>query len=80
MTDYTDAGFDGFLSRSVDDNPRINLDSRGPVSTQMSFDRAQVSGFMGDTLQIGKTHINNTNITVDDGSNTRVVIGDDGGF
>lgn len=80
MTDYSDSGFDGFLSRSVDDIAQSNLDSPGPLGTQMSFDRSQVSGFMGDTLQIGKTHINNTNITVDDGSNTRVVIGDDGGF
>ncbi len=71
MTDYSynDAGFDGFLSRSIDDNPQVNLDSRGPQSTQMPFDRAQVSGLLGDTLRIGKVHF--------DGVKGRISIFDD---
>lgn len=79
--DYTDAGFDGFLSRSVDDLSQFNLDSQGPVTTQIPFDRAQVSGMLGDTIQIGNVKINNTNITLGDGTNQRLLIGEQkGGF
>ena len=77
MTDYTDSGFDGFLSRSVDDNPRVNLDSRGPVSTQMSFDRSQVSGMLGDTLQIGGIRLEKKAIIINDGENDFFIAGDD---
>ncbi len=51
--DYNSAGFDGFLSRSIDDVSQTNLDSQGPVSTQMAYDRTQVTGQLGDTLRIG---------------------------
>ena len=79
--DYNDAGFDSFLSRSIDNLTQINLDSQGPVSTQMKFDSAQLSGMVGDTLQVGQVKINKTNITMSDGNNTRLLIGEDtGGF
>lgn len=79
--DYTDSGFDGFLSRSIDNLTQINLDSQGPVSTQMKFDSAQVSGMIGDTLQVGQVRINRDNITLSDENNTRLLIGrDEGGF
>lgn len=79
--DYNDAGFDSFLSRSIDNLTQINLDSQGPVSTQMKFDTAQVSGMVGDTLQIGQVRINRDNITLSDENNTRLLIGrDEGGF
>jgi hypothetical protein len=51
--DYTTAGFDGFLSRSVDNTPRINLAAQGPNSTAIRYDASQVSGSLGNTLQIG---------------------------
>jgi hypothetical protein len=70
--DYTAAGFDGFLSRSIDDLSQVNLDSQGPQSKQIRYDDAQVSGFMGDTLQIGKVQITKTNITMDDDNNRRL--------
>ena len=50
---YTSAGFDGFLSRSIDKTPQVNLSDQGPVSTAVAFDRTQVSGMLGNTLQIG---------------------------
>ena len=79
--DYTTSGFDGFLSRSVDDLSQANLDSAGPQTTAMRYDSAQVSGMLGDTLQIGNVKINKTNITLSDGTNTRLLIGEDvGGF
>lgn len=51
--DYRAAGFDDFLSRSVDQTPQANLDSQGPISNSVPFDRTQVSGPVGDTIQVG---------------------------
>lgn len=76
--DYTAAGFDGFLSRSIDNLPKINLDSQGPSSTAMRYDSAQVSGFLGDTLQIGGVRIEREAIFINDGENDFLVMGDDG--
>lgn len=74
---YQDAGFDAFLSRSVDDLAQQNLDSRGPISTQVTFDRSQVSGPLGDTLQIGNITLNGSEgtIVLGDGENDRLIIG-----
>lgn len=69
--DYTDSGFDGFLSRSVDDLSQLNLESNGPQTTQRAFDRGQVSGQMGDILMIGKIRL--------DGVKGRVSTYDDNG-
>jgi hypothetical protein len=78
---YEKAGFDAFLSRSIDNTPQFNLDSRGPVSRQVAYDRTQVTGTLGDTLQIGQVRVNRTNITMSDGTNERLLIGEDkGGF
>ena len=55
--DYTEAGFDAFLSRSIDNLSQINLDSQGPQTTQVRYDSAQVSGALGDTLRIGSIHL-----------------------
>lgn len=51
--DLTDAGFDGFLSRSVDQTPAINLDSVQPANNALPFDRTQVTGSQGDTYNLG---------------------------
>lgn len=75
--DYTTAGFDGFLSRSIDDLSQVNLDSPGPVSTAVRYDGAQVSGMLGDSLQIGGVRLNKTNITANDGQNDFLLIGDE---
>lgn len=78
MGDYSDSGFDGFLSRSVDSLSQTNLDSAGPMSTQMPFDRAQVTGRVGDTLTIGNVRITKTGILMsDDNGNDVLLIGDE---
>lgn len=76
--DYTDSGFDGFLSRSVDNLSQVNLDSQGPVSTQIPFDRAQVSGPLGDTLRFGNIQLDGRKgrISIFDGDNEVVRIGE----
>lgn len=51
--DYQSAGFDGFMSRSIDDLNQSNLDSAGPVSTQLAYDRSQVTGMLGDSYRMG---------------------------
>lgn len=76
---YEAAGFDGFLSRSIDDIQQVNLDASGPRSTQLRYDGAQISGFMGDTLQIGSVRITKTGILMNDGNNDVLLIGDDNG-
>lgn len=73
--DYEDSGFDGFLSRSVDNLPQVNLDSRGPQSTAQAYDRSQVSGFLGDTFQVGGTKISRDNIIMNDGDTDVLLIG-----
>lgn len=78
---YETAGFDGFFNRSIDRAAQVNLSSPGVQSSQIAYDRVQVSGMLGDTLQVGNVHINKDNITLNDGSNDRLLIGfDSGGF
>lgn len=52
MSDYSDSGFDDFLSRSIDDVPQATLDSQGPSSLQTRFDASQVSGIIGDNVRV----------------------------
>lgn len=60
---YADAGFDQYLSRSID----------GPQTTalQVNFDQNQISGSLGDTLRVGNIFV--------DGKNGAIVIYDDQG-
>lgn len=69
--DYTAAGLDGFLSRSIDNLAQATLDSPGPVSTAVAYDRAQVTGPLGNVLQVG-------NISLD-GINGRISLFDSAG-
>lgn len=57
--DYTQAGFNPFLTRSIDVNvqPTLGVDSV-VQSRSVAFDRGQVNGFFGDILQIGRVRIN----------------------
>ncbi len=75
--DYITSGFDSFLCRSVDETPQQTLNSQGPVSTQIRYDAAQVSGALGDVLSVGKIKIDGVKgrISVFDNSgneNTRI--------
>ena len=76
--DYTTSGFDGFLSRSVDDLPQNNLDSAGPVSNSMAYDRNQVTGAIGNTIKVGNITIDGVKgrISIYDGTNEVVRIGE----
>lgn len=76
---YENAGFDSFLSRSVDEISQTNLSSVGPQTTQLRFDSAQVSGALGDTLRIGRIYLNGAegSIIMNDGNNDVLLIGED---
>lgn len=74
---YESSGLDGFLSRSIDSLSQVNLDAQGPQSTAIRYDSAQVSGFQGDTLQIGGVRITNKGIIMSDGNNDVLLIGDE---
>jgi hypothetical protein len=50
---YSSAGFDGFLMRSIDKTPQVNLADPGPQTTAIRYDSSQVSGMLGNALQIG---------------------------
>lgn len=84
--DYSITGISGFLSRSIDDVAWENtldahLNTLGNVpeqSTQQNFDQTMVTGSLGNTLQVGGISLNNNNITVNDGTNDFLIIGDDG--
>ena len=69
--DYIQAGFDGFLSRSIDDFTQVNLSSPGPQTTSIRYDSAQVTGPVGDTYRVGKIFF--------DGAKGRISIYDDNG-
>lgn len=73
--DYEQAGFDGFLSRSIDDVQQTNLESTGPISTQVRFDASQISGSLGDQLTIGNIKLDGVKgrISVYDDSNNEVI-------
>lgn len=78
-SDYTNSGFDKFLSRGDTPNLGSTLDQNVP-NNSMPADRTQITGAMGDTLRIGKIFLNGSagNITANDGTNDFLIIGDDG--
>lgn len=78
--DYSNAGLDSFLSRSIDDISQVNLDSTGPRSSAIRYDDSQQSGMMGDMIRIGKITLNGQdgNIVGNDGTNDFFIIGEDG--
>lgn len=73
---YADAGFNGFMSRSIDSTPAISLrqtasDFRKLNNQTINFDHQQTSGSMGDSFQVGGGGI------VLDGKNRRISIYDE---
>lgn len=76
---YQLAGFDGFMSRSIDDLSQVTLDSAGPQSAAIAFDRGQQSGAFGDTVQIGHIKLDGAagRIVMDDGNNNVFLVGED---
>jgi hypothetical protein len=75
---YEQAGFDGFLSRSIDNLSQVNLDSAGPQSTAIRYDSAQVSGLLGNTIRIGSIYLDGVKgrISIYDGNNEVIRLGE----
>lgn len=87
--DYSNSGImGGFISRSIDDvswentldahlNTLNNVPLAAPQSTAQNFDATQVTGSMGNTLQVGSVNINGSdgNITLANGGVTQMVLG-----
>lgn len=79
---YADAGFNGFLHRSIDTLPAGNLRDVALRATQMprtiNFDQQQVGGALGNVIKVGSITIDGTNgrISVYDGTNEVVRIGE----
>lgn len=74
---YTDAGFDGFFRRSIESDPNTTTLRGMAASFQqvnnnaINFDAQQVTGSLGDKLQVGSAII--------DGAKGRFSIVDSGG-
>ena len=85
---YENAGFDGFLSRSIDQLSQVNLDSPGPSTNQIRYDASQTSGILGDKFKIGNilfdgkesrvvlTSDDNNDIITFDGKLKRIILSD----
>lgn len=71
--DYTTAGFDPFLTRSIDGFNTPNLDALGATtsSSEVNYDQSQVTGSLGNAIQVGNIRI--------DGVTGRITIYDQNG-
>lgn len=77
--DYTMAGFNAFMTRSIDSTLPTSLGADAPrTSNALNFDRQSVGGFLGDTLQVGGVRIEKKSIIMNDGQNDFLIMGDDG--
>lgn len=76
---YETAGFDGFLSRSIDQLAQVTLDSPGPQTTAIPFDRGQQSGSLGNSIMIGSIQLDGAGgrILINDGNNDFLIMGED---
>lgn len=76
-SDYTNSGFDKFLSRGDTPNLGGALDQPAPSNNALPADRTQITGQMGDILPIGNINLDGTSgaITIRDDNNLRVVMG-----
>lgn len=66
---YSDAGFNGFLRRSIgskaNSNTLAQMKRDSNSMTQLNFDNVQVSGNLGDTFEVGKVLIDGVNSRID---------------
>lgn len=76
---YTNAGFDGFMNRSIDNIVAPNLDQIRPPywPQQVAYDRVQTSGSLGDKITVGSIVIDGASgrISVYDGPTETIRIG-----
>lgn len=67
------------MSRSIDGVSAFTLDSIRPPywPQQLAYDRQQVQGSLGDKLTLGNVTIDGAagRISISDGTNTRVILG-----
>lgn len=79
--DYTNTGMDSFMSRSIDGVMATGLDNlilKMPLwARQLPYDTVSTTGSLGDKLTLGNITIDGVSgrITVSDGTNDRVIIG-----
>jgi hypothetical protein len=77
LSNYEDLGFNQFLERSI-----VNQGtSTTMTSSDVNFDNAQISGSLGDRIQVGGSNIiidgTNRKISIlDDNGNEAIIIGD----
>ena len=82
--DYTNSGFDAFMERSIG-AAQPTIDTLEGISSMVSsgdinFDASQISGSLGDRIQVGGNNVvidgANRRITVNDGQVDRIIIGE----
>lgn len=76
-TDYTNSGFDKFLSRGDTPNLGGTLDQAVP-NNSVPFDRQQVTGPLGDTFRIGNILLDGRSGQIainDNNNNKRIILG-----
>lgn len=76
--DYTQAGFDKFLSRGDNQGLQGTLDNESISNNAVAFDRTQTTGRVGDKFQAGNVTVSGptNSITVtDDNNNLRILLG-----
>ena len=87
--DYQTSGFDAFMDRSIGSAQAAPTTLEGissiTSSGDINFDNSQISGSLGDKIQVGGSNViidgANRRITINDGANDRVLIGfQEGGF
>jgi hypothetical protein len=83
---YLDSGFDPFMERSIG-AAQPTIDTLEGVSAAVSsgdinFDASQISGSLGDRIQVGGGNViidgANKRIIVNDGNVDRIIIGETG--
>lgn len=80
LSNYEDLGFNKFLERSIANQESSAGQVQYGGSSDINFDNAQMSGSLGDTIQVGGNNIRiegtNKRIVVNDGSVDRIIIGE----
>lgn len=80
--DYTKAGFNSFLTRSIESDTAPSLGASLVTTRRIEFDRQAVGSQLGDTYRIGLIQVNGRdgNIIVPDADGTpRILIGEEEG-
>jgi hypothetical protein len=78
---YLDSGFDPFMERSIGagEQPMNTLEGMSSSGGDINFDTSQISGSLGDKIQVGGGNVvidgANRRITVNDGEVDRIIIG-----